>query len=93
MSDLTHEESILVTVPAEDLYDLVSDITRTGEWSPVCASCWWDDEPGRPGGAWFPGATRRRSAPGRPGRRWSRPSAGVEFAWTVGGNLVGGPSA
>ena len=29
---------------AEELYDLVSDVTRTGEWSPVCRACWWEDE-------------------------------------------------
>ena len=35
---LTHRESILVTATPEAVYDLVSDVTRTGEWSPVCAS-------------------------------------------------------
>ncbi len=39
-----HQESIRVEASAEAVYDLVSDITRTGEWSPVCVSCWWDDE-------------------------------------------------
>ncbi len=38
-----HHESISVHASAESLYDLVSDIARTGEWSPVCTSCWWDD--------------------------------------------------
>jgi len=30
-----HHESVTVQASAETLYDLVSDITRTGEWSPV----------------------------------------------------------
>ena len=40
----SHQESVTVQASAEVLYDLVSDITRTGEWSPVCTSCWWDEE-------------------------------------------------
>ncbi len=39
-----HEESVTVEASPQVLYDLVSDITRTGEWSPVCTSCWWDDD-------------------------------------------------
>ncbi len=39
----SHQESITVQAGAEDLYDLVCDISRTGQWSPVCTSCWWDD--------------------------------------------------
>ncbi len=51
-----HEQSIIIEATPETLYDLVSDITRTGEWSPVCTACWWDD-PGEAGqiGAWFTG--------------------------------------
>ena len=22
---------------------MVSDVTRMGEWSPVCKACWWDE--------------------------------------------------
>ena len=36
MSNLSHSESIVVDRCAEDLYDMVSDVTRIGEWSPVC---------------------------------------------------------
>ncbi|MEJ7755869.1 MAG: SRPBCC family protein [Nocardioidaceae bacterium] len=51
-----HQESVTVEASAETLYDLVSDITRTGEWSPVCTSCWWDDEvEAGQVGAWFTG--------------------------------------
>ena len=52
----SHQESVTVAASAERLYDLVSDITRTGEWSPVCTSCRWDDE-SKAGqmGAWFTG--------------------------------------
>ena len=33
-----HQQSITVHLQADALYDLVSDITRTGEWSPVCTA-------------------------------------------------------
>lgn len=85
----THQESIVVDATAEALYDLVSDITRTGEWSPICTACWWDDE-GEAGtvGAWFTG---RNEVPGRTWETRSQVVAadrGREFAWIVGGNLV-----
>lgn len=84
-----HQESVVVDASAEALYDLVSDITRTGEWSPVCTSCWWDDESqaGRVG-AWFTGQNEI------PGRTWQTRSQvvaaerGREFAWVVGDGFV-----
>lgn len=33
-----------VEAPAEAVYDLVSDITRMGEWSPECYRCEWVDD-------------------------------------------------
>lgn len=84
-----HQESISVVASAEALYDLVSDITRIGEWSPVCTSCWWDDdaEAGQVG-AWFTGRNEL------PNRTWKTRSVvvaaqrGHEFAWIVGGRFV-----
>ncbi|WP_141013041.1 SRPBCC family protein [Nocardioides sambongensis] len=90
MTDIrSHQESITVQATPEDLYALVSDITRTGEWSPVCTACWWDDdaEAGHVG-AWFTGHNEL------PGRTWETRSEvvtaepGREFAWKVGGRLV-----
>lgn len=84
-----HQESVTVQASAETLYDLVSDITRTGEWSPVCTSCWWDDEDSAGQvGAWFTGRNEL------PHRTWETRSQvvtaerGREFAWVVGGSLV-----
>jgi hypothetical protein len=84
-----HHESITVLASAETLYDLVSDVTRTGEWSPICTSCWWDDQgsAGQPG-AWFTGRNEL------PERTWDTRSQVVaaercrEFAWVVGGRFV-----
>lgn len=84
-----YQESVTVNASAQDLYDIVSDITRTGEWSPVCTSCWWDDE-ASPGaeGSWFTGRNVL------PERTWDTRSLvvsadpGREFAWVVGGTFV-----
>ena len=85
----SHHESITVEASTETLYDMVSDITRTGEWSPVCRSCWWDDlsEAGQVG-AWFTGQNEV------PDRTWQTRSQvvaaerGRQFAWVVGGSFV-----
>jgi hypothetical protein len=84
-----HQKSVTVQASAETLYDLVSDITRTGEWSPVCTSCWWDDEASAGQvGAWFTGRNEL------PHRTWETRSQvvaaerGREFAWVVGGSFV-----
>src|SRR5580704_6067419 len=65
---------------------MVSDVTRMGEWSPVCKACWWDDGPGPSAGAWFTG---RNELPGRdPWETRSQVVAAVpgeEFAFVVGG--------
>jgi hypothetical protein len=88
-STRTHQESITVNASAEALYDLVSDISRTGEWSPVCTACWWDDEASAGQvGAWFTGRNEL------PHRTWETRSEvvaaerGREFSWVVGGTLV-----
>ena len=85
----TYRESITIKASAQAVYDIVSDITRTGEWSPVCTSCWWDDEASAGVvGAWFTGRNVL------PERTWETRSqvvsaeSGREFAWVVGGKFV-----
>ena len=86
MDSLTHSGSIVVRSSPEALYDLVSDVTRTGEWSPVCTACWWDEGQSATVGAWFTGHNEV------PGRTWETRSQvvaadrGREFAWLVGGS-------
>lgn len=88
MDNLSYSESIFIACSAGPLYDLVSDVTRMGDWSPVCRACWWD--PGTtPGvGAWFTGRNEV------PGRTWETRSEvvvaepGQEFAFVVGGSYV-----
>jgi hypothetical protein len=83
---LTLSESIVIDSSPEDLYRMISDVTRMGEWSPVCKACWWDDGDGPRVGAWFTG---RNESPERdPWETRSQvvaASPGEEFAFAVGG--------
>ncbi|MGQ0805272.1 MAG: SRPBCC family protein [Actinomycetota bacterium] len=53
------EVTVHVDAPPEHVYALVSDVTRTGEWSPECRRC-----------VWVEGATG--PAPGARFRGWNR---------------------
>lgn len=87
MNKLTHADSIMIDRPPEQVYELVADVTRMGEYSPICKACWWDDDD-HGVGAWFTGRNET------PERTWETRSQvvaaepGREFAWQVGGNLV-----
>jgi len=88
VSSLTHTESVVVRSTPEALYDLVSDVSRTGEWSPVCTACWWDEGATGQAGDWFTG---RNEVPGRTWETRSQVVAadrGREFSWLVRGSLV-----
>jgi len=88
MSSLRYSESVVVARSPEALYDMVADVTRMGEWSPVCKACWWDDGAGPRAGAWFTGRNEL------PERTWETRSQvvaadrGREFAFVVGGAWV-----
>lgn len=83
VTELKRSESVSVAVPPDELYALVSDVTRTGEWSPVCKACWWDEGDGPRVGAWFTGRNEL------PERTWETRSQvvaadpGREFSWEV----------
>jgi len=84
---LTHSESIVIARSPQDLYDMVSDVTRMGEWSPVCTACWWDDGAGPSVGAWFTGRNESPSrAPWETRSQVVAASPGEEFAFAVGGS-------
>lgn len=78
-----HSESVHVEASPAAVYAMVSDIARTGEWSPVCKKCWWDEGQGPQVGAWFTGLNIT------PEREWETRSQvvaaepGREFAWEV----------
>lgn len=72
--------SVIVDVPAEDLYAFVADMPRIGEVSPECTGGWWEGE-GRGVGATFIGTNTEGD------RTWQRrllvsaADPPREFAW------------
>jgi hypothetical protein len=81
-------DSITVAAAPADVFALVSDVTRTGEWSPQCYQVEWNDDAAtdpaaRTVGATFTGHNRT------PEREWSTVSEvvtcdpGREFSWKV----------
>lgn len=62
-----HETSIWISASPEQVYNVVSDVTRTSEWSPVCRRVEWVGEVREPvAGARFLGHNREGPI------RWSR---------------------
>ncbi len=86
--EVTISQAILVGAPPELLYDMVADVTRMGEWSPICKACWWDEGDGPRVGAWFTGRNEL------PERTWETRSEvvaadpGREFAFAVSGSIA-----
>ena len=93
MNRLDHDEvRLAIQAPPELLYDLVSDVPRTPEWSPEVISCRWLDGAARAvPGARFTARNKRRWAV------WSNTPVvetaerGQEFAFTrtepIGGTI------
>src|SRR5579863_6838225 len=83
--------SIDIAVSPERVYELVSDITRMGEWSPECRQCTWTD------GATGPvvGARFKAKNKGSRGPAWynspivTSAEPGREFAFNRQGPGVG----
>lgn len=101
MTILEYSDSVLIERTPAEVYAMVSDVTRMGEWSPICKACWWDDPAaGATAGAWFTGRNEtpegRSEATGEahPARTWETRSQVVvaeperEFAWEVNDGWV-----
>lgn len=78
-------DSVFIDATPEQVYALVADITRMGEWSPVCTGGWWDEGATGQAGDWFTGRNEL------PDRTWETRSLvevadpGREFAFLVSG--------
>lgn len=88
MPELRYSESIVIARSPGPLYDMISDVARMGEWSPICKACWWDEGAGPAAGSWFTGHNETAD------RTWETRSQVVtadrpnEFAYVVGGSWV-----
>lgn len=86
MGSLSRSESVFVAASANAVYDLVSDVTRTGEWSPICTACWWHDQAAEPRpGAWFSGRNEADTETWETKSQVEVADRGREFTWLVGG--------
>jgi carbon monoxide dehydrogenase subunit G len=65
VSGYSLSDSIVINRPPEEVYEIVCDVTRMGELSPVCKSCAWDDA----------------TAAGQPGARFTGHNVIGEFSW------------
>ena len=73
-----------IAAPADTVCDLVSDVTRMGEWSPETASCRWAAGATGPAeGARFVGSNRRGPLLWSTSCRVTAAERGHEFAFTV----------
>ncbi|WP_410575148.1 SRPBCC family protein [Amycolatopsis sp. cmx-4-61] len=76
------------TAPAR-VYELISDVSAIGRWSPTASGVAYDDGEGPWPGAWFSGTNRRE------GREWTtrsqveRADPGTAFSFVVGGTDEG----
>lgn len=85
----SHTESIHIDATPQQVWDVVTNVERTGEWSPVCRAAWWKEPTTGPAeGAWFHGRNESE------GKVWETESLvavanePTEFTWLVGGDLV-----
>jgi hypothetical protein len=90
LSDLQVSRTIVVAAPPEHVYEIIADVTRIGELSPVCKAAWWDEGSGPREGGWFTG---RNEVEGRD--PWERhceiitAEPGRALAWVAGGREQG----
>lgn len=88
MIPLEFSDSIVVSVAPNELYAMVSDVTRTGEWSPVCTACWWDEGDAPRVGAQFTGRNETSERTWETRNQVVAADPGREFAWEVNGGWV-----
>lgn len=88
MTTLRLSGSLIIERGAEDLYDMVADVTRMGEWSPICKACWWDEGYGPEVGSWFTGRNVTVERTWETRSRVSVAERGREFSFVVGGTHV-----
>jgi uncharacterized protein YndB with AHSA1/START domain len=83
--EMRGEASVYIDAPPDAVYELITDITRMGEWSPECVGAAWAEGSSGPAvGAVFQGTNNRNA------NEWTTPNTvivadqGREFTWVVG---------
>jgi hypothetical protein len=92
ISEMGASGNVFVAASAEMLYDMITDVSRMGEWSSQCIGGAWDDGAGPAEGAWFTGTNVHYAGEANYDRHCQvivadRPR---EFAWVQSGIETGG---
>jgi Polyketide cyclase / dehydrase and lipid transport len=88
VTTMSFSDSLSVWAKPDDLYALISDITRMGEWSPQCKKCWWDEGDGPHVGSWFTGHNESEEKVWETHCQVVAADVGREFAWEVNNGWV-----
>ena len=75
-TEYRHEESITIDRSPEELYDLLSDVSQMGRWSPVCTGGTYDAD-----GEWFTGTNAMGESTWETRCRVVAAERGKEFAF------------
>jgi hypothetical protein len=75
-SEYRHRETIEISRSPEELYGLVADVSRMGQWSPVCTGGSYDED-----GEWFTGTNTMGEATWETRCRVVVADPGHEFAF------------
>jgi hypothetical protein len=78
LSRYQHTETVSVAAAPEAVYDLVADVTRMGDWSPVCTGGVWDDDTK----SWFVGSNESGELKWETKCRVEVADRGKEFTFT-----------
>jgi Polyketide cyclase / dehydrase and lipid transport len=89
LQQLRASHAAVIAAEPEDLYTMVSDITRTGEWSPACTGGQWDEGAGPRPGAWFTGRNKAGTFEWTTRCQVTAASPGHDFSFVVGGAANG----
>ena len=69
----------------DEVYSLISDVSRIAEWSPNASDIGYDDDTGPQVGAWFSGRNRKADKSWTSRSQVCQADPGAAFAFIVGG--------
>jgi hypothetical protein len=87
--ELRTSSRVVIDAPADKLYEMVSDISRMGEWSPACVGGAWDEGASPTPGGWFTGRNSRNGQEYETRCEVTVAEPGRDFTFVVGGGESG----
>jgi hypothetical protein len=88
MANPTFSESIQINATPEVLYDMITDLSNMGKWSPICKASWWKEGDGLRVGAWFVGRNETDYDSWETECLVDIADPGKEFSFLVEGDLI-----